>query len=206
MSMKRRELFRRTILGAAGSALTSALPGNAIEHEPAARQFPRDHDASKDLSRSDWKPVFLDAHQNETLIVLSDLIIPKTDTPGAREALVNRFIDRLLAAEGHETRRAFLASLTYVDGESMTRYGAAFVHLPAERQVELLKFIAYPHSLATWGDNRSEFGGHAHFLNLKKWISQAYYSSEMGMKELGWDDNVFHGDFEGCSHPQDSHK
>ena len=204
--MKRRELFRRTILGAAGSALTSSLPGDAMEASPTPRQFPRDQDASKDLSRPDWKPAFLDEHQNKTLIVLSDLMIPRTDTPGAREALVNRFIDRLLAAEGPEARRGFLASLTYVDGECIARYGDAFVHLPVERQVEFLKFIAFPHNLTTWGDNRSEFGGHTHFLNLKRWISQAFYGSEIGMKELGWDDNVFHGDFEGCPHPEKSHE
>ena len=92
--MKRRELFRQTLLGAIGSAVTSAFRGAAAEPRHA-RQFPSDFDASKDLARADWKPVFLDTHQNETLIALSDMILPKTDTPGAKEALVNRFIDRL---------------------------------------------------------------------------------------------------------------
>ena len=204
--MKRRELFRRAILGAVGSAVTSALPGRAAAHSHTSKQFPTGYDASKELSRPDWKPSFLDAHQNETLITLSDLIIPKTDTPGAKEALVNRFIDRLLAAETRETQQRFLASLAYIDGECIRRYRAAFAHLAAGSRVEFLKLIAYPHNLVTWGDNRSEFEGYSHFQNLKSWISQAYYNSEIGMKELGWDENVFHADFEGCPHPTKTHK
>jgi hypothetical protein len=199
--MKRRELFRRALAGAVGSA----LPAAAADPHPAPKQFPDGHDASKDLARADWKPVFLDAHQDATLVALADLVIPETTTPGAKRALCNRFIDRLLAAETSEVKRAFLASLSYVDGECIARYRAPFVDLPPESQVEFLKLIAYPHSYVTWGDNRSEFAGHAHFRNLKSWISRAYYSSEAGMRELGWTGNMFHGDFEGCTHPDKSH-
>jgi hypothetical protein len=83
----RRELFRRTLLGVAGVA--AAAPPRA-----EGRAFPADYNASRDLAWADWKPVFLDDHENETLIILSDLIIPKIDTPSAKESLANRFIDR----------------------------------------------------------------------------------------------------------------
>jgi gluconate 2-dehydrogenase gamma chain len=195
----RRELFRRTLWGAAGAA-AGAIPC------AQAREFPSDYDASKDLARSGWKPVFLDDHQNETLIVLSDLIIPKTDTPGAKEALVNRFIDRLLGAETPARQREFLGSLAYLDGESMARYGDAFRHLPAESQAELLGYLAYPHSLGTWGSEATgEFPGHAHFSHLKDWISRAFYGSEIGARELGYEGPA-HGEFEGCTHPEGSHR
>jgi len=204
--MNRRELFRRAIAGTAGAAAGSLLPpGGAQAAALEPKRSPDGYDASKDLARPDWKPVFLDEHQNQTLIALSDLIIPETDTPGAKRALVNRFIDRLLEAETTETKRSFLASLAFVDGACIERYRAPFVELPVETQVEFLKFIAYPHSYVTWGDNRSEFAGHAHFRNLKGWISRTYYGSEAGQKELGWTGNVFHGDFEGCTHPDKTH-
>src|SRR5690242_12554815 len=141
--MNRRELFRHTLLGAAAAAATGA--------PAAAREFPDNYDASKELAKPDWKPVFFDAHQNETLIVLSELMIPETDTPGAKTALVNRFLDQLLAAETREVQQAFLNSLAYIDGEAMNRYGNAFIHLPQESQTEFLAFIAYPHSYETWG-------------------------------------------------------
>ena len=59
--MNRRELFRQALLGAAGAS-AAAVAGQA-------RVFPEGYDASKELARADWKPVFFDNHQNETVIV-----------------------------------------------------------------------------------------------------------------------------------------
>jgi hypothetical protein len=202
--LERREFFRRSLAGGLGVAVTSIRLGEAAPH--FAIEFPADFNASKDLARTDWKPVFLDEHQNVTLIVMSELILPATDTPGAKEALANRFIDRLLAAESRDIQRDFLASLAYLDGECLKRYRSAFVHLARDEQLEFLELIAYPHSLVTWGENRSEFAGHDHFRHLKRWIVQAYYSSEIGMQELGWDGGAMHGDFKGCQHPQGKHE
>jgi hypothetical protein len=41
----------------------------------------------------------------------------------------------------------------------------------------------------------------AHFQNLKDWIAGAYYSSEPGMRELGWDGNMIHQELPRCTHP-----
>jgi hypothetical protein len=66
---------------------------------------PNSPDAS--LTAADWKPELFDAHQNETVVVLSDFMIPAADTPGARATLANRFIDLLLSASECEVRRIF---------------------------------------------------------------------------------------------------
>ena len=197
--MKRREFFGRSLWGSLTAALAGAAPVRA-------REFPPGYDASAELASPDWTPVFLDAHQNDTLIRLSDLIIPETDTPGAKAALVNRFIDRLLASESRETQSRFLDALAWFDGECLRRYRAAFLHLPDESQLEFLNFVAYPHKLVTWKDNRSEFPGHSHFLTLKDWISRAFYNSEAGLKELGWIEDAMSGSFPGCPHPEGHHK
>ncbi len=191
--MRRRDLFR--LAGAAGVA-------GGMASRADAREFPANYDASKELARADWNPTFLDEHQNETLIILSDLIIPRTDTPGAKEALVNRFIDRLLEAEPADKQREFLESLASLDGEAMARHRTAFRYLPQESQVELLGYLAYPHSLNTWGESSGEeIPGHTHFVRLKERITRAFYSSETGMRELGYDGPA-HGVFEGCTRPE----
>ena len=164
-----------------------------------AREFPRNFDESKELAKGDWKPTFLSEHQNQTLIVLSDVIVPETDTPGAKTALVNRFIDLVLAAETHDTQQSFLNSLAYIEGEARSRYGDAFIHIGKESQIELLEFFAYANSLDTWGEGKTvDDVGHTHFQNLKGWITRVFYSSEAGMKALGWNGEAAHGDLTGC--------
>jgi hypothetical protein len=165
-------------------------------------------DASKDLSSPNWKPLFLDDHQNETLIILSDLIIPATDTPGAKEALVNRYIDLVLAADTHDEQRNFLNSLGYLDGESIRRYKTAFRYLSRDDQDDLLHSLAYPRVASHWGgdDATPRDPGHGHFQALKERIMTAFYSSQIGEKELGWDGAFAHGPYQGCEHPEGNHK
>lgn len=165
-----------------------------------AREFPMGYDASKELERADWKPAFMDEHQNNTLIAFSELIIPATDTPGAKDALVNRFLDLLMTVETQETQRAFLAALAYIDGACRERYRSAFVYLTREQQLDFLNLIAYPHSQSTWGEEVEDFPGYAHFQKLKTWITGTYYSSPVGLKEIGWSGEFPHGVFAGCEH------
>src|SRR6266851_4689480 len=61
----------------------------------------------------------LDPHQNATVATIAELIIPKTDTPGAREAGVPAFIDAMLADwVDDDQRRLFTAGLANVDERS----------------------------------------------------------------------------------------
>src|SRR5436309_820306 len=48
-------------------------------------------------------------------------------------------------------------------------------------------------------------GLHEHFEDLKGWVSGAYYSSEMGMRELGWTADRVFASFQGCEHPEGHH-
>lgn len=197
VSINRRDLLRRTLFGAIGAS--TVIPSLK------AREFPPGYDASKELDRADWKPVFMDEHQNNTLIAVSDLIIPATDAPGATGALVNRFLDLLMTVESQETQRAFVEALAYIDGACMERYKSAFVYVPHEQQIEFINLLAYPHSQNTWGEEAEEFPGHTHFQKLKDWIAGAYYSSPAGLKEIGWNGEFPHGIFTGCEHETERH-
>jgi hypothetical protein len=211
--MKRREMLRTTVLASAAAALRPALANAQSAAQSAAQPSeltPAQSgvDASKEFEGPGWKPLFLDGHQNETLIVLSDLIIPATDTPGAKEALVNRYIDLVLAAETRETQQAFLNSLGYLDSESIRRFKAAFLYLSRDDQDLLLHALAYPRNASNWtGEaDANPDKGHAHFETLNGRIMTAYYSSQIGEKELGWDGAFAHGPYQGCEHPEGDHK
>jgi gluconate 2-dehydrogenase gamma chain len=189
--MNRRDLLRNTLL---------TMGAVAVSRPASARVFPFDQNASVELARAGWKPVFLDEHQNETLIALSDAIIPATDTPGAKEALVNRFLDLVLSSEPLQTQHDFLASLAWLDTGAMERYKVTFLNLTPEERNDFLDLLAWPHTDARYGEAAVEFVGNQHFSELKDWISEAFYSSPTGLKELGWNGSPPSGLFSGCEH------
>jgi hypothetical protein len=206
----RRDLIRTAALAGAASILGPAFSfAQAIESglTPAARG----EDGSKFLSDPNWKPVFLNQHQNETLIALSDVIIPATDTPGAKEALVNRFLDLLLSVQTAEFQGQFTDALASMDSESQKQFSKDFLALSVEDQVWLLTPWAFARQPSHW-TARNKAGEEApdlpqqNFEMLKALIATAYYGSEIGEKELGWGGEITHGPYQGCEHPTATHK
>lgn len=190
--INRREMVRRLMMaGGAGFA----LPGIAEGH-PIARHL-ANHGAAEKVgsaaAKTDSSPAFLDLHQSETLDVLGERIVP-----GSSKAQVNRFIDLLLSVDTQETQKKFIASLSAFEAESLKRFSHPYKSLTVSQQNEILTFASTavesgatesePHSVSLRG----------HFENIKSWVSGAYYSSEIGMKELGWTDQVFFTSFRGC--------
>lgn len=81
----------------------------------------------------------LDADQQQLTATLVDLIIPETDTPGARAACAHEFIDKMLADwMSDEDRTRFMAGLASVDARAQREHSNAFIDLDGERQVALL--------------------------------------------------------------------
>ena len=133
-------------------------------------------------------PVFLDEHQLKTLQALAEAIVP-----GSTAAKVAPFIDQLLAVDSGANQRAFLGALGAFDMLAINRHGKAWTAITAAQQDALLRE-------ASTGDVKVS-ALHAHFQHLKDWIAGAYYSSEIGMRELGWTGNVVHEQLPGCTHP-----
>src|SRR6202140_5057654 len=79
-------------------------------------------------------------HQNDTVVAMIDLIIPETDTPGAKGARVNEFIDVILTEWATpEERQNFLQGLEGVDKQSQELFGKTFVDATPVQQVTLLR-------------------------------------------------------------------
>ena len=86
-----------------------------------------------------WAPAALSAEQNEMVASMAAHIIPATDTPGAREVQVNRFIDKMLAEwYPPADRRQFLAGLDEVNARCQQRYGQAYLACTPEGQFAFL--------------------------------------------------------------------
>ena len=92
--MNRRDALRTLGTAAVGAGTASHWVESLIA---LAREQAHAGAAQAAAAATDWTPKILTAPQNETVIVLTELIIPATDTPGAKATLVNRFIDGVLA-------------------------------------------------------------------------------------------------------------
>ena len=183
----RRAALQALLSGAAAFALPTAIEAQHPIHQHFANPAAIEQ-AQQRAAAAPAAPVFLDAHQVKTLDVLAEAIVP-----GSTAARVAPFIDQLLAVDSGENQRAFLGALGAFDMIAITRHGKAWIGITAAQQDALLR------EASTADVKTSAFGGH--FQNLKDWIAGAYYSSEIGMRELGWDGNVFHAQLPGCTHP-----
>ncbi len=133
----------------------------------------------------------LTEHQARTLSAIAERILPTTDTPGAGDAEVPGFVDRLLAGWLPDAARDhLLAELDSFDARARSK-GGPFVDLPDTGKDELLT-EAQDEALAQ-RDGRafSRNVNRLHeqpFFDLVKWLTLfGYYTSEAGMKsELGY--------------------
>jgi hypothetical protein len=89
-----------------------------------------------------FTPKALSAAQLETVATLAELIIPATDTPGARAALVDRFVDNVMANATPADKERFLAGRAWIDSRSTALYGKPFTAAVREQQTELLAKLA----------------------------------------------------------------
>jgi hypothetical protein len=188
----------RRLLAAAGAG--TAWPLVAASHP--IHELLRNEavlDEVEKLGAADWRLLVLNAQQDETLSALAERIVP-----GSTKAQVNRFIDLLLSVDTAEHRQKFAESLAAFEAESQKRFGKRFPSLDAGQQ-DMLLTDASAHASkedSSGSAGREDRGLHKDFENLKGWISGAYYSSEMGMRELGWTPDRVFASFPACEHPE----
>jgi hypothetical protein len=185
--MPRRAALQVLLGGAAGFALPAAIDAQHPIHEHLSNPAVIEQ-AQQRAAATAAAPVFLDDHQTKTLGVLAEAIVP-----GSTGARVGPFIDQLLAVDSAANQRAFVGALGAFDMIAINRHGKAWIGITPAQQDALLR------EASTADAKTSAF--REHFQNLKDWIAGAYYSSETGMRELGWDGNVFHSQLPGCTHP-----
>jgi len=204
----RRELLQQMLRGTLAGVVLPLLPElHAIRKHLANSAVLFAGDAQ--LEVVDWKPQFLTAQQDESVIALSEGIVP-----GSAKARVDRFIDLLLSVDTPLNQQKFVSSLSAIDTESQQRFGHPFSSLTVSQKNILLTVAATPpaHNAAVPIDSPSRHNSekghvhqldpplHEHFENLKGWFTGAYYSSEAGMTELGWTPNRVFESFPGCQH------
>ena len=134
----------------------------------------------------DGKLHFLNREQFGLLSSMGEVLIP-----GSAKTKAANFIDLLLSVEKEKEKKEFVESLSALASESKNKFGKGFIELSAAQQNELFTAVS--------ADTNSL---HSAFMNLREWTSGAYYSSEIGMRELGWTPDRVFAEFPGCSHAE----
>jgi len=93
-----------------------------------------------------WQPQFLSKEEGAIVDDVADLIVPRTDTPGAREVGVPAFIDIILKdVYPSEDQARFVSGLKEFDAEAQRAHGKPFLELP---QAQRLAFLQQIHDVA----------------------------------------------------------
>jgi glucoside 3-dehydrogenase (cytochrome c) hitch-hiker subunit len=149
-------------------------------------------------SATAWTPSVLTPPQNEAVIALTELIIPATDTPGAKAALVNRFVDHVLSTADAKERGEFIRGLTWLDDRCRARVGKDVAGASATELTAVLTPLAVEGTASA-----ADAPGVAFFRAIKSMTITGYYTTEIGLRqELGDDGRMMLGAFEGCTHPE----
>lgn len=157
---------------------------------------------------SNYRLQSLNEQQDATVVAMIDVMIPATETPGAKGARVDEFIDVILtnwatAAE----RERFLTGLAGVDVVSEKLYAKKFVEASTEQQAALLHAMDDAVDWAHDPDSNNDFDGAIDydarlrgefFRVFKRLTVHGYYTSEIGFtQELK--EEIIPGEQHGCA-------
>lgn len=188
--MNRREAIQRTAM-----ALGYAVTG------PALIGVMQGCKATPELG---FKPVFFTPEQGATIAELSEIIIPKTSTPGAKEAGVPGFIDAMLKeVYSKEEQDKFISGLLEFEAEARKEYGDSFISCKREDQIGLFKkhHDAAVSALGTGGPtgwwNTASGADKPFVLKVKELTLLGFFTSEPGATQV-LQYNQVPGPFQGC--------
>jgi len=144
---------------------------------------------------SDWQPKTLGNQEADLLAEICETILPKTDTPGAKDALCHRYIDEMLTNFYSKDKQSyFIESLQVFDDKSKSKYSKAFVALNTSEREEILSILAKEAN-----EYKDETGEKPHiFRAVKGSTISGYFTSEVGAKGGLCEFLAVPGPYQGC--------
>jgi gluconate 2-dehydrogenase gamma chain len=187
-NLKRRQML--AILGATPAAALTWKPGEAAQnagHAAHADQTAKPA-AAKPVVKG-FKPKFFTGAEYATVVMLSNIIIPKDERSGsASDAGVPEFIDYTMAetlSDQPERQTAIRGGLAWLDSESLKRFNARFTKLTDAQRTEILDDIAWPKKA------KPEMSHGVRFFNgFRDLVASGFWSSKVGVADLQYIGNV----------------
>lgn len=127
---------------------------------------------------------FFTPHEMATITVLADIIIPKDEKSGsASDAKVPDFIE-FIVKDMPQHQTPMRGGLRWLDLQCLRRYNKEFKECDSKQQLEIVDEIAWPQKA------KSEMNQGVAFFNLMRNLTASgFYTSEIGIKDLGYEGN-----------------
>ncbi len=184
--MNRRDTLR--ILGV-GAVSTGVLVQACKDKPEGSEETKFTYDRAKEELERDTALVnsekFFSVEEMATITILADIIIPKDAVSGsASDAKVPDFIDFIVKdMPSHQV--PMRGGLRWVDMHCLKKYGKAFKDCSKTQQIELVDQIAYPNKA------KPEMAqGVAFFTRMRNLTASGFYTSEIGVKDIGYVGNT----------------
>jgi hypothetical protein len=145
-----------------------------------------------------WKPVFLDEKQGALVAEIAEIMIPRTDTPGAKDVGIPAFIDLILKdAYPKEDQERFIAGLEEFDAQTQTRHGRRFMQLDPTQRQAWVQTVNDTAAAAERSHTGNEWLPRPFFMMTKELTLLGYFTSQAGATKVLQYDPV-PGPFRGC--------
>jgi gluconate 2-dehydrogenase gamma chain len=131
------------------------------------------------------EPAFFSAEEMATITILGDIIIPKDEVSGsASDARVPAFLE-FIVKDKPEHQTPLRGGLRWLDVQCLNRFGKAFKDCEHAQQMEMVDEIAWPRKA------KPEMKQGVAFFNLmRNLVATGFYTSEMGVKDIGYIGNA----------------
>jgi gluconate 2-dehydrogenase gamma chain len=131
----------------------------------------------------DWKPAFLTEGQASIVTQVSGIIIPRTDTPGAKDVGVPSFIDQMVnEVYSEEDQKWFTDGLTAFNEAAAKEYGEDFSDLDEEEQTA---FVTKVHGEAVKAEQTTDPAPKRPFILMMKELTMlGFFTSEVGATQV----------------------
>lgn len=187
--ISRRDVLKSLGKGVVAGSVLRVIPTEAANYVHAIIQ------ADKAASGGAYKPKYFSAHQYKTLQALCQAIIPSDEkSGGAIEAGAPEFID-LLTSESPDYQLTLGGGMMWLDGICGDRFGKTFVECAPDQQTSMLDLIAFRKNAES---DPSLSQGVEFFSFLRNLTADGYFTSEIGIKDLGYIGNTYLKEFPGC--------
>ncbi len=145
---------------------------------------------------SHYAPQHFSASDYRTIEILTELIIPRDETAGAREAGVSEFIDFMAAHGEEDLEKPMRDGLEWLEETSRKVHASSFADLGQQKQTSLLEAVAYKREEV---DER----GRKFFLLIRRYTVMGYYTSRIGLEQLDYPGLRFYQQSPACPHTND---